>query len=291
MRLKTCNGSRIVFVGGLQHTGTTIMQHTLLQAAGYNCSVVGCFQGNDPSMDPRFPGGRREESRVPYLHSANTEGWPPTTEEPTDPLSNASDAQLREAVHAAACSRRWLIYKKPLHNAKEVEKMLRLTIQYPAIRLVYMKRDLPNYVWSVMLRANSSTVEAATIRAHAWCLTMQAWSSRVVDPSRAALDWSVELSEFSARSRSIVTDILQDGPSGLEAILWKDNPLRQSSMPRCAQVPMPPDCDLRQRHAALRGWQVQQPVYDYDDGAIWRQAPPDVQNFLRQKQREHCDAR
>ena len=158
------------------HSGTTIMQHSLIAAAGYNISRPKLFPGQTRRMGTNAP-----------------EGWPPSN--------------ISSAFHDASCSTQWVIYKKPTRNTEELTRMLRLADWYPKIRLVFMMRDGPSQVWSRFDRLNKTHDAALQEGVHRWCEVNAVWKGRPTrSPDRP--EWTVTLADFSQHSKQVLRRIM-----------------------------------------------------------------------------------
>ena len=198
-----CGGSRVVVVGGMRHSGTTLMQHQLLEGAGV-------LQRGKLNLS---------KGRVYRVK----ESWPP----PWPAGSTAAD------VARVACSERWRIYKRPTNTPMDVEGLLALRRSYPLMRVVFMRRDPLSRAWSVMQRfeptltrghhgggqhgggqhggsSNSSLSSLKSVldvrRALSpWCAVHAAWDRRPRHPAAAALEWTVDLAQFQVRGHTLPT--------------------------------------------------------------------------------------
>ena len=90
------------------------------------------------------------------------------------------DAEVRDRWPPAglACEETWQVWKHPTNVASEVHKMLGLRRVYPNMTLVFLERDLPNVVWSIIKRFKSWLGEALVHRRDDWCAVRHAWRSR-----------------------------------------------------------------------------------------------------------------
>ena len=119
------------------------------------------------------------------------------------------DAEVRDRWPPAslACAETWQVWKHPTNVASEVHKMLGLRRVYPNMTLVFLERDLPNVVWSIIKRFKSWRGEALVHRRDDWCAVRHAWLSRPPH-HRHPLDFDVDLEEFSADPRPAVQRIV-----------------------------------------------------------------------------------
>ena len=83
------------------------------------------------------------------------------------------DAEVRDRwpPTSLACEETWQVWKHPTNVASEVHKMLGLRRVYPNMTLVFLERDLPNVVWSIIKRFKSWRGEALVHRRDDWCAT------------------------------------------------------------------------------------------------------------------------
>merc|ERR1719335_365503 len=203
-------GRKIIFVGGHHHSGTSIMQHTIM-------------------------------FRYTNLTKRAPESWP-----------------VSRSVCAKEKAHHWQVYKHPTNNPEEVRRMLDLRKSIPNIRLVFMRRDIPNQIWSLMKRAKQTkSIQFARTQLQNLCAVNKAWG----DVPHYEKDSTIELSDFTHRYKDIVDSFMKAPRFSLEGI--------------------PPDSE----NEKLREWQVFQPIWPYNATKYQQEAPADLVNVLSQM---HC---
>ena len=272
----------MIFVGGIRHSGTSLMQQLLFKGAGYNVSE-----------HPSFPG-------MPSYSTAKIpEVWPPV------------DGKY---VSTLRCSGRWIIYKRPTNKLSEVQTMAnKLPTVYPRMILVWMRRDMPSQVWSTMARfeKNVSMLDDATawasVRrwAQLYCQVNTAWE-KLRQALPANLTWTIDLAQLQANATAVTSEILfrehsahesgSESESGRRSVAKLDESsdvmkhgasgggrrMQQEGMNHQKGAPE------RLSHSARRSWQMSQSVFSTAKTVYETEAPPSVRSALRRLARLNC---
>ena len=153
------------------------------------------------------------------------------------------------------CRTRWAIYKRPTNNVEQVNRLLSLRTYYPQMRTVFMTRDVPSTVFSLLQRkyidpsAANDTVLASLARAQ--CSVLRTWKESTT--RRADLDFTFDLSSLTTHTAEVLQRLL---------------PSRRM---RSLEAKLTTELD-GPGHEQLRRWQVHQPVSKYDTAAYTREA-------------------
>jgi len=148
------------------------------------------------------------------------------------------------------------VWKHPTNTVDMVLKMLKLRATYPQVRLIFLRRDVPNTLWSLYKREkNTLNQTLLTDKMKLWmsehrsvlCNTRAAWEQH---PS-TTLDFTVDLHNFTEHTNAIVADIL--GPTRR----------RRQLMP------------ISTNHNSRRKWQATHSVYS-DDPDLFRKETSQV---------------
>ena len=169
-----------------------------------------------------------------------------------------------------ACWKTYRIFKHPTNSFDDVDRMIHLreTLHMPKMKLIFMIRDLPNTVWSLMKRAAAmSNKGLAEKYAAQWCLVQKTWyEARMNDP----LDWTIDINAFTHFYRVFENQILPDSHYEIKQYLR-----------RLIQVEDPPEMSIGQaNHTLYRGDQVRQPIQPYNPGAYVLEATTEMAHFL-----------
>jgi hypothetical protein len=217
-----CDGSRLIFVGGYHHGGTTIIQQQLL--THLNQSL------DDSGQDERWP---------------------------------------HHFLNEVCADSGWSIFKHPTNSPGEVAQMLSYRARFPQSRLVFVTRDLPNTVWSVMKRVGSNETAVGWVIAQQWCDVNSYYVEHSVQSAR---DWAVPLSTFTELHEHMISAVLgRHGALNLSTVRLQD-----SIGVAHGQV-----AEAGPSHKQYRMQQATEAVYPYDATVFSREAPPDVASFLQ----------
>lgn len=149
------------------------------------------------------------------------------------------------------CRNTWAIYKRPTNDVEQVNRLMSLRKYYPQMRTVFMTRDVPSTVLSLLQRkyidpsvANDTML---TSLARAQCSVLRTWKEST------DLDFTFDLSTLTMHTAEVLQRLL---PSGRMRKL-EEKPRMELDGPG---------------HEQLRHWQVHQPVYKYEPAAYAREA-------------------
>ena len=211
--------STFFFVTGFHHSGTTIVQHSILRALGFNIT-------------------RRYPERLPRgcPQSFSVFKWP--------------------AVRL----------NKGIYN---FTKSLEIRKRYPNVRIIYLKRDIPNVLWSIYKRDHGKKTikvqhfkKMATRILKTACSIHSAWRAHKFDKN----DFSLDLYSFTHQPIVYLKNIL-----GLTYGRRLDGTNISSST---SDIPLSHQHDLR------RAWQAKHAIYPDDIDLYKKEMPKNLSTWL-----------
>ena len=158
-------GSRLLVLGGFHHSGTGIITHALKVRA----------LGN---------GGSTSQANQLVIDSEIRDRWPPTH---------------GPEMAALNCTDMWSIWKHPTNSAHEVAHFLALRNVWPRMTLVFVERDAPNAVWSLMKRFRSWRADNIASHLGHYCDVWHSFHAR-----KQPHVHFVDLQNFSSRPRCVL---------------------------------------------------------------------------------------
>lgn len=202
--------STFFFVTGFHHSGTTIVQHSILRALGFN-------------ITKRYP------ERLPR-----------------------------------GCPQSFSVFKWPANKLNsgsyDFMKNLEIRKRYPNVRIIYLKRDIPNVLWSVYKRGHGKkTIEVQNFKKvvphtlEIVCSIHSAWRAHKFDKN----DFSLDLYSFTH-----------------QPIVYLKNILGLTYGRRLDGIP------LSSNHSFRREWQSKHAIYPDDIDLYKKEMPKNLSTWL-----------